>query len=298
MVILQTQQLEFYFRKDQPIVRSIDLQVPQGSIFGFLGPNGAGKTTSIRLILGLLQAKSGTVEIFGQELGSNRSALFQKIGSLIESPSLYLHLTGKQNLEIARHYTQKPASRINEVLAMVGLEHAATKKAGAYSLGMKQRLGLAMALLHQPELVILDEPTNGLDPGGIIEMRELIKQLNRDLGITFFVSSHLLAEVERMCTHVGIIHQGNLLFQGSIQELQTAQAQQRMIYIDTNNHEQAQSILSELKPQLVAGKLTVPFESKAQVAALNHSLVTAGIDVYELNIQGADLEEMFLNITR
>ena len=298
MVILQTQQLEFYFRRDQPIVKNVNLNVPQGSIFGFLGPNGAGKTTTIRLMLGLLRAKSGNIEIFGQELESNRSAIFQKIGSLIESPSLYLHLTGKQNLEIARHYTRTPASRIAEVLTLVGLEQAANKKAGAYSLGMKQRLGLAIALLHQPELVILDEPTNGLDPGGIIEMRELIKQLNRDLGITFFVSSHLLAEVERMCTHVGIIHQGSLLFQGSIQELKSAQMQQRTLYIDTNDHEKAQAVLMDLRTQVVEGKLTLPFESKAQVAALNQLLVTAGIEVYELNVQGADLEEMFLHMTR
>ncbi len=298
MVILQTQQLEFYFRRDQPIVKNVYLNVPQGSIFGFLGPNGAGKTTTIRLMLGLLRAKSGNIEIFGQELESNRSAIFQKIGSLIESPSLYLHLTGKQNLEIARHYTRTPAFRIAEVLTLVGLEQAANKKAGAYSLGMKQRLGLAIALLHQPELVILDEPTNGLDPGGIIEMRELIKQLNRDLGITFFVSSHLLAEVERMCTHVGIIHQGSLLFQGSIQELKSAQMQQRTLYIDTNDHKKAQAILMDLRTQVVEGKLTLPFESKAQVAALNQLLVTAGIEVYELNVQGADLEEMFLHMTR
>ncbi|PQA58971.1 ABC transporter ATP-binding protein [Siphonobacter curvatus] len=299
MPILQTHQLEFYFRKGQPIVRQVDLSVPKGSIFGFLGPNGAGKTTTIRLILGLLRASGGRVEIFGQELESNRSELFQKIGSLIEQPSLYLHLTGEQNLEIARRYTQVPPSRIPEVLAMVGLQAAARKRAGAYSLGMKQRLGLAIALLHQPELVILDEPTNGLDPAGIIEMRELLKTLNRDHGITFFVSSHLLAEVERMCTHVGIIHQGKLLFQGSIEELQSAQVQKRSVQLETNNVDQAEALLRQQYPvqRLANGKLSIPFESKSQVAALNQSLVLAGFEVYELNLQGADLEEMFLEIT-
>ncbi|SDL55002.1 ABC transporter ATP-binding protein [Siphonobacter aquaeclarae] len=300
MPILQTRDLTFSFRKDQPVVRQLNLSVEPGTIYGFLGPNGAGKTTSIRLILGLLQPTDGSVELFGEDLSTNRTSIFQRTGALIEQPSLYLHLSGRQNLEIARRYTRTPASRIPEVLEMVGLTHAAGKNAKEYSLGMKQRLGLAMALLHRPELVILDEPTNGLDPTGIIEMRELVRQLSREWGTTIFVSSHLLSEVERMCTHVGIIHLGSLRFQGSLAELQEAQAGTRHLHFQTSDNQAAAGVLHAIYGLKYRDgeALTVPFQNREEVASINRRLVEAGLDVYELRVHHSDLEEMFLEMTR
>lgn len=298
--VLQTHDLSFQFRAGQPLIQHLNLTVERGSIYGFLGPNGAGKTTTIRLILDLLRPQSGRVEVFGQELRTNREAGFGKIGALIEQPSLYGHLTGEQNLEIARRYTGAGTRRIGEVLELVGLTDARRKKVRAYSLGMKQRLGLAMALLHQPELLILDEPTNGLDPSGIIEMRELIKRLGTEWGTTVFLSSHLLAEIERTCTHVGIIHQGQLRFQGTLAELQTAQAGQAVLQLETSDNHRAAVLLSEryAATPLNGAWLTLPYESKQQAAAINQQLVSEGLDVYQLAIRQSDLEDLFLEITK
>jgi ABC-2 type transport system ATP-binding protein len=298
--VLQTQNLNFHFRAGQPLIQNLNLTVERGSIYGFLGPNGAGKTTTIRLILDLLRPQSGRVEVFGQELRTNREASFQKIGALIEQPSLYGHLTGQQNLEIARWYTGAGTRRIDEVLELVGLSDARHKKARAYSLGMKQRLGLAMALLHQPELLILDEPTNGLDPSGIIEMRELIRRLGAEWGTTVFLSSHLLAEIERTCTHVGIIHQGQLRFQGTLAELKTVQAGQAVLQLETSDNHRAAVLLSEryAATPLNGSFVTLPYESKQQAAAVNQQLVSQGLDVYQLTIRQSDLEDLFLEITK
>ncbi|RYF94725.1 MAG: ATP-binding cassette domain-containing protein, partial [Chitinophagaceae bacterium] len=200
--IIETNNLDFSFGAGQKILQDLSLAVPQGSIYGFLGPNGAGKTTTIRLLLGLLKVQSGTIRLFGKDFGKNRLEVLRRIGSLIEQPSLYMHLTGKENLEVFRLSYQCNKKRIGEVLELVGLQKAAHKKAKAYSLGMKQRLAIAISLLHEPELLILDEPTNGLDPTGIIETRELIRKLNKESGKTIIVSSHMLAEVEKMATHV------------------------------------------------------------------------------------------------
>jgi ABC-type multidrug transport system ATPase subunit len=298
--ILRTLDLGFHFRADQPLIQNLNLTVERGSIYGFLGPNGAGKTTTIRLILALLRPQSGRVEVFGQELREHRTASFRRIGALIEQPSLYGHLSGEQNLEIARRYTGAERGRIEEVLELVGLSEARHKKARAYSLGMKQRLGLAMALLHRPELLILDEPTNGLDPSGIIEMRELIRRLAQEWGTTVFLSSHLLAEIERTCTHVGIIHQGQLRFQGTLDDLKTAQSQRAVLHVETNDPQRAMGLLGEqyAAAPLAGAWITVPYESRQQVAAINRHLIAGGLDVYELSVRQRDLEDSFLEITR
>lgn len=192
-------------------VDGLNLRVPAGSIYGLLGPNGAGKTTTLKLITGLLHPGRGEIRLFGEPW---RRAALARVGALIETPALYGNLTGAENLEVHRRLLGLPRQRINEVLAQVGLLDAAGKKAGAYSLGMKQRLGIAIALLGSPELLILDEPTNGLDPIGIQEMRELIRSLHAQ-GITLIVSSHILPEVQQVVTHIGIISGGRLHYQGS-----------------------------------------------------------------------------------
>src|ERR1700712_4292664 len=214
-MVISTNNLTFDFG-NQTVVKSLSLQVPEGSIYGFLGPNGAGKTTTIKLLLNLLQTQQGSIQIFGKDLKSNRLEILAQIGSLIEQPAIYLHLSGKENLLNRALLLQVSEQRVDEMLKLVHLTDAAHKKAGKYSLGMKQRLGIALALLPDPKLLILDEPTNGLDPNGIIEVRELLIRLVTEHKKTVFVSSHLLAEVERMASHVGIIHNGHMLFQGSI----------------------------------------------------------------------------------
>jgi len=220
-MVIDTTDLSFDFG-DQSVVKSLSLKVPQGSIYGFLGPNGAGKTTTIKLLLNLLQIQQGSIRIFNLDLPSNRLKILAEVGSLIEQPAIYLHLTGRENLLNRALLLQVATKRVDEMLELVHLREAANKKTGQYSLGMKQRLGIALALLSDPKLLILDEPTNGLDPNGIIEIRELLVSLVRDHQKTVFISSHLLAEIEKMATHVGILNHGSLLFQGSIQDLEAA----------------------------------------------------------------------------
>jgi ABC-type multidrug transport system ATPase subunit len=208
----------FHRFNGQDVLRGISMQIPAGSIYGFLGPNGAGKTTTLRLILGLLRRQRGEIRIFGKRLESDRLAILRRIGSLIESPSVYDHLTAAENLRLLQLMHRCPRARIGEVLERVGLAGTGRKRAKQFSLGMRQRLAIAAALLHRPSLLILDEPTNGLDPLGIIEIRKLLVNLNRQ-GCTIVVSSHLLPEIEKIATHVGIFGQGRLLFQGAVGEL-------------------------------------------------------------------------------
>ena len=295
--IIQTSNLSHIFSKGVKTLDNINLQVPQGSIYGFLGPNGAGKTTTLRLILGLLKVQSGNIQIFGEDFAPNRISILKRIGSLIEQPSLYGHLTAKENLEVYRRLYGASPSRIQEVLQLVDLHNTGSKKAKQFSLGMKQRLSIAVALLHHPPLLILDEPTNGLDPNGIIEMRELVKRLNREAGVTVLVSSHILAEVEKMATHVGIIHKGSLLFQGSLQDLQSAKNKSGGLQIKTANNSAAAQLLQSFKPQQQNGSLILPFQTDEAIAHINKLLVQSGVDVYLLQPQSADLEQSFLQIT-
>src|SRR5436190_4174003 len=223
MQILETRDLVHAFTDDTVVLDGINLSVAEGTIYGFLGPNGAGKTTTLRLVLGLLKTQRGSISLFGKDLIHHRVETLRKIGSLIESPSIYSHLTATENLRVLQRVYRCPASRIQEVLALVGLENTGKKKAGQFSLGMKQRLSIAIALLNSPQFLILDEPTNGLDPNGIIEIRELLRRLNREYGITILISSHLLSEIDRLVSHVGIIHKGRILFQGKLEELKERQ---------------------------------------------------------------------------
>ena len=199
---------------DKQVVRDVDLKVPKGCVYGFMGPNGAGKSTTLKMLLGLVKAGSGEARIAGKEMNpKNRLEILKETGSLIESPSYYGHLTGRENLEIVQTLKGAPEKEIDQVLKLVRMERQQNKKAREYSLGMKQRLGLAAALIGRPELLILDEPTNGLDPAGIQEIRELICELPKRMGITVLVSSHLLSEMDQMADYVGIINHGQLIFQ-------------------------------------------------------------------------------------
>jgi ABC-2 type transport system ATP-binding protein len=296
--IVRTQDLNYSYAAGTPTLQQVNLVVPKGSIYGFLGPNGAGKTTTLRLLLGLLKNQQGSLEIFGQKFPGQRLNILSRIGSLIEQPSLYGHLTATENLEIYRRIYQVDQSRISTVLQLVGLQDTGRKKARQFSLGMKQRLSIAIALLHQPELLILDEPTNGLDPNGIIETRELIKKLNREHNTTVLVSSHILNEVERMATHVGIIHKGKMLFQGTLPELQQMKTKQAALEIETADNARAASLLvSQYAVQETETQLVLPYQSKEETAAINRQLVQAGIDVYAIHARQNDLEQLFIDIT-
>jgi ABC-type Na+ transport system ATPase subunit NatA len=195
---LETQGLFYQFSRGVPVLEGINLQVPEGSIYGFPGPNGAGKTTTLRLVLGLLRRRRGEVRFFGRRLEANRFEILRKVGTLVETPSIYGQLTAAENLEVWRRLYGCDRARIGEVLRWVGLEGAGGKHAGKFSLGMKQRLGIAIALLNDPMLLILDEPANGLDPGGMVEVRELLLRLNRERGVTILLSSHLLWEIQKL----------------------------------------------------------------------------------------------------
>lgn len=296
--VIKTTGLTYGFSKQQKTLDDINLEVQKGSIYGFLGPNGAGKTTTLRLLLGLLKKQQGSIRIFGKEFDRHRMESLRNTGSLIEQPSLYGHLTATENLAVYRRIYGAPKENMDRVLELVGLPGTGRKKAKQFSLGMKQRLSIAIALLHNPQLLILDEPTNGLDPNGIIETRELIKKLNRENGVTIIVSSHILAEVERMATHVGIIHKGKLLFQGSLSELQNMKSRQSFVQIDTSNNEAALKLLAtEYGAQRLNGLVTVPFKEKGITAAINRKLVEQHIDVYLLQPQQNDLEQLFIDIT-
>lgn len=297
--IIETARLDFSFRSGQKILQGLDLCVPQGSIYGFLGPNGAGKTTTLRLILGLLKKQQGTIKVFGEEFRSHRLPILQRLGTLIEQPSLYLHLTGYENLRIFQLNYGCGRKRINEVLELVRLKDAASKKVKNYSLGMKQRLAIAIALLHDPECLVLDEPMNGLDPNGIIETRELIRHLNRSLGKTILISSHLLAEMEKVATHIGIIHKGKLLFQGELTELQQLKSRQSAIEIEVSDTGKAHEVLKEkfTVTHVNGSRLLVGFETRERSAQLNRLLVQGGVDVYQMAVTQNDLENLFIQIT-
>ncbi|MDB4998982.1 MAG: transporter ATP-binding protein [Mucilaginibacter sp.] len=297
-MVIRTEGLSFSFDKQQ-VVKSLSLQVPAGSIYGFLGPNGAGKTTTIKMLLNLLKTDQGSIHIFGLELQSNRINILSQVGSLIEQPAIYHHLTGKENLLNRAMLLQVNENRVDEMLKLVQLTNAAHKKAGQYSLGMKQRLGIALALLSDPKLLILDEPTNGLDPNGIIEIRELIIRLVQEQGKTVFISSHLLSEIEKMATHVGIINEGELLFQGSVKDLESISHPQ--VQIEADNTVDAANLLKRhdfIVNNINHERLYIPFTSKQQIGEINSLLVQNGITVFGINKQHKDLEKLFLDITK
>ncbi|MCR6522409.1 ABC transporter ATP-binding protein [Lysinibacillus capsici] len=278
-------------------VKDINLSVSEGDIFGFLGPNGAGKSTTLKMILGLIRPTDGNVKVFGKDFEGNRQLILSQTGSLIESPSYYAHLSGLENMRIVQRLRDIPEKNVSEALKIVRLENQKDKKVGQYSLGMKQRLGIAMALLSIPKLLILDEPTNGLDPAGIGEIRELIKSLPKRYGMTVLISSHLLSEIEQIATSVGIINDGNMMFQGNMDELKNKSHPN--IIIKTRNNLLAKELLSDKgfspfyrEDSLVFGNLT-----DEQVIQVNRSLTAANIDVLRIEENKKNLESIFLEIT-
>jgi ABC-2 type transport system ATP-binding protein len=278
-------------------VSDFNLLVPKAGVYGFLGPNGAGKTTAIRMLLGLIRPDAGEVRLFGQPLKSNHRVLMSRVGALVEAPSLYPHLTGRENLEVTRRLLGSSRELIDVALETIKLTRDADRRVREYSLGMRQRLGLALALLNKPQLLILDEPTNGLDPAGIHEMRDLIRRLPKEFGVTVFLSSHLLSEVEQIADHIGIIHESQLLFQGTLAELQ--QKQQRELTVGVNQPEAAIDCL--LRAGWTVGRrdglLSVRADGQADAIKINRLLLDQRLDVFHLAVSQRSLEDIFLTLT-
>jgi len=294
--IIETNKLTKKF-KNRYAVESVDLKIKQGEIYGFLGPNGAGKTTTIRMLLGLAKPTYGSIRIFGKDMKKDKLSVLKRVGSLVEYPSYYGHLTAYENLEAIRILLDAPKSRIDEVLSIVRLSKEAKRPVKGFSLGMKQRLGIAAALLGNPELLILDEPTNGLDPSGILEIRELIKSMPKEHGITILVSSHLLSEMDQMATQVGIISKGKMIFQDSIEELR--QKSTSKIAIKVNETEQAwRMLLSKgIQAEMENKQLYLPHSSDAAVSNVVKELITNHFSVYRVQEEKKSLEDIFLELT-
>ena len=279
-------------------VAHLDLDVPEGSVYGFLGPNGAGKSTTLKMILGLVRPTAGDIRVLGKKMdGGSRLAVLRQVGSLIESPSYYGHLTGEENLRIVQTLRGVPEKNIREVLQIVRLDGQRGKRVAHYSLGMKQRLGLAAALLGYPKLLILDEPTNGLDPAGIQEMRELICSLPERFGMTVVVSSHLLSEIDQMADHVAIIREGELVFQDTLEALHGRS--RHHLALRTTNNAVARAVLQEksVPCQEEEGYLILPILSDEIAAQLTRLLGARNLGVIRLEERQKSLEDIFLELT-
>ena len=279
-------------------VKQLNLSVPEGAVYGFLGPNGAGKSTTLKMVLGLARPTAGEITVFGKPVNPrNRIAILKQVGSLIESPSYYGHLTGEENLRIVQTLRGAPERDIKEVLSIVRLDGQKGKQVAHYSLGMKQRLGLAAALLGFPRLLILDEPTNGLDPAGIQEMRELICSLPGQFGMTVLVSSHLLSEIDQMADHVGIIREGELVFQDTLAALHARS--RHHLALRTTDNGQAARLLGESRIPCTPedGYLILPLLTDADAAKLSRFLAAHRVDLLRMEERQKSLEDIFLELT-
>ena len=284
---------------DVVAVDAIDLRVRTGEIYGFLGLNGAGKTTTIRALLGMIRPSGGDVQVLGQVLGQDGRGPWAQVGHLVESPSAYPELSVRENLDIARRlHAKTDSSIVDNIIERLALGSYADRKAGTLSSGNLQRLGLARALLHEPELLILDEPANGLDPAGVVEIRELLRSLAHEKGVTIFMSSHILTEVDRLATRIGIIHKGRLIEELDTQKLERLRA--RHLEVQTRNLEATQLCLISAGFKFSMKDETIVLTDPHAIAHpdyIAHILVNAGTPPTRLAIEQQNLEEHFLQLT-
>ncbi|MBK1811282.1 ABC transporter ATP-binding protein [Clostridium sp. YIM B02505] len=284
------------------IVEDLSFNIPAGEVFGFLGPNGAGKTTTIRMMVGLIEISQGDILIKGQSITKDFKKAIENVGAIVENPDLYKYLTGYQNLKhYARMVPGVTKARINEMMEIVGLKDRIHDKVATYSLGMRQRLGIAQALLHRPSLLILDEPTNGLDPSGIHELRNYLKKLANEEGVAVLVSSHLLSEMELMCDRVGILQNGKLVRIQSIQDfIHKSGASGVCVTVEPTQVEQAKKIIAALNKTALCtehpGQLLIEM-NKEEIPTVNRHLMDAGIQVYSIQMKEQTLEDKFLEVT-
>ena len=296
MYAIETKDLSFNYKK-KPLLESLDLKIPTGSIYGYLGKNGAGKSTTIKLLLGLLPALQNTIYHNGLELNSHKREILSMVGSLVESPAYYGNLTGYENLLYLKNIYGCNSQKIYDVLQKVNLMGDKDKMVKRYSSGMKQRLGIAMALLHDPNTLILDEPLNGLDPEGVYEIRELIIDLKKE-GKTILLSSHILSEIQKTCTHVGILHDGRLCYQGTLVELMNNVSVE--INIQSNDILKIQQICMESKILINAieqNNILITLNKGEQKDFMN-KLDNEGVKIQKSDSVDKDLEEIYLNLTK
>ena len=298
MDIVRTYQLTKRYNS-RTVVDAINLQVPEGSVYGFIGPNGSGKSTTMKMLLSLVTPTSGGVQVMGRTMDrSTRQALLQHIGSLIEAPPGYQHLTGAENMRIVQRTLGLPDAAIIEAVAAVRMQDQMNKRVRNYSLGMKQRLGIAMALARRPRLLVLDEPTNGLDPAGIEEMRHLIRALANH-GTSVMVSSHILGEVDKVADVIGIISSGSLVFQGTRNDLLKTSAPD--VLIETSHPDHAASALrrrSNIPATVDRGRLRLPGFDQHATAGVVKELVNVGAPIYSVYRDEQRLEDVFMTLTR
>lgn len=284
--------------KKKEIIKNISFQLNKGEVLGFLGPNGAGKSTTLRMLVGLSRPSAGTVSICGHGITDDYVQAMSHVGCIIEGPDLYEYLSGYKNLELLGAMSrQVTKAAIDEAIALVGMEKRIHDKVSIYSMGMKQRIGLAQALIHQPDLLILDEPTNGLDPQGIHEFREIVKSLARDKGISVLISSHLISEVQLMCDRVCIINQGILVRDGTVTEMLSTG---EIVWI-VNNPRQGQKILSnqfQLEARITAQNELIAAIDLKHLPKINAALIAAGLDLQTVAAKNTSLEELFLRLTK
>jgi bacitracin transport system ATP-binding protein len=298
-MILRTNRLTKRYG-ETTVVSDVNMTIRSGDIYGFLGQNGAGKTTTLRMMMGLIHPTSGDIELFGSPLHGNKSKAMERVGAIIEYPGFYLNLKAAENLDIHRRLMGiGNRDSIDEALKAVGLLDAKHQKVGQFSLGMKQRLGIARALLHHPEFLILDEPTNGLDPGGMKEMRHLFLELARKRGITFLISSHLLSEIEQLANKIGIIHKGRLLEEIDYSTLQ--QKSRHYLDIKVTDEKKAAYILEQklgTTDYVVAGSGRLRLYGHLNEPELVNALLAKGeVGVKEMRLSGDSLEDYFLKLT-
>ncbi len=295
--VIETTNLKKKFKR-LCAVSDLSLRVPEGKIYGFLGKNGAGKTTAIKMMVSHLRPTAGQVRLFGYDVEHDYLSVAKRVGSLVETPVFYPNLTAEENLVICGQLFKTSLTRINVVLEMVGLRQHASKPVKRFSLGMKQRLGIAQALMHDPDLLILDEPTNGLDPSGIHEIRRLLARLSKDEGKTILISSHILGEVQQLADMVGIINNGKLVGEYTIEEIKGSG--QEYLLLETDENQLSIRVINGLKLPCELtedGRKIRVFCKKEQNKRINRELVNSGVGLISSQSKGADLEEHFMRIT-
>ncbi|WAA12004.1 ABC transporter ATP-binding protein [Fervidibacillus halotolerans] len=281
------------------IIKGISLQVNQGEVYGLIGPNGAGKTTTIRMIVGLMNMTDGDIKILGQSIRLNFSDSIRNVGAIVENPEFYPFMTGMQNLKhFAKMYDHLSEERIKEVVSLLGLEKVIHQKVKTYSLGMRQRLGIAQAILHKPKVLILDEPTNGLDPAGIREIREYIRKLADEEHVAVIISSHLLSEIELICDRIGIIQHGELISERMVDEPEVDENHHSKVIFDVKEFEQAQGIFNELQIPFEVDKHRLIAEmNREKIPSVIKMFVERDISIFGVTAVKASLEDQFLELT-
>lgn len=292
--VLSVQQVTKYIKKKE-IIKGISLEINKGEVLGFLGPNGAGKSTSLRMVVGLSRPSSGSIIISGYDIQKEYVKAMGHVGCMIEGPDMYNYMSGYKNLEMLNAMNSKASVKtISEVVELVGLQNRIHDKVGVYSMGMKQRLGLAAALLHKPKLLVLDEPTNGLDPQGIYEFRGIVKQLAKNEGISVLISSHLINEVQLMCDKVSIINQGLIIKNDSVENLLASNE----ILWRTNHNNNALEVIKTYTDKVhIHGDYIVGSVNPEKLPEINRLLFQANIDIVEVSVKERTLEELFLSLT-